>query len=88
MELFKGRIKKRWGKGWAVTECSKRNVFRLCVTGATLGLIRLVQEKYSVHSSSSVNMSNLRIHLQTTYTHIILFALALPSICGPRNLFF
>lgn len=88
-ELFKGRMKKRWAKGWAVTECSKRNKFRLCVTCATLGLIHLVQEKYSVHSSSPVNMNglrNLRIHLQTTYTHIILFALTLPSICGPWNL--
>lgn len=42
--LFKGRMKKRWERGWAVTQCSKRNKFRLCVTHATLGLTHLLQE--------------------------------------------
>lgn len=86
--LFKGRMKKRWEKGWAVTQCSKRNKFRLCVTRATLGLICLVQEKYSVRSSSPMNMnglSSLRIHLQTTYTHIILFAFTLQAPAGPET---
>lgn len=76
-QLFEGRLQKGWKKGWAVTQCSNRNKYRLCVRCATLRLLCLVQEKHSAHASTLVNvngLNNFRIHSQTTYIYLSLLA--------------
>lgn len=65
-QLLEGRMRKGWKKGWAVTQCSNRNKFRLCVRCATLRPICLVQEKHLAYASALGNvnsLNNFRIHL-------------------------